>query len=358
MSTFFSADDFSSTKQPARGNVSFNDPTQICSFEAFSTYFDLPLKDAARKFGVRATAFKKRCRSIGIRHWPYRKVRSLKRSISEFHRFIENGTINDSQRNQQKQYQRQLDKLMSPTTYGLDPLGNLNSIMSDEYDADRGLQQFASSSLQLSSNGFKEQNTLQLSSNGFKEENMFHSSFTSEKALDMPSYDQYASSFSTDDYNNYGNVQFQKHQKRNTNDDAKTEINYFEEAQNTSLPYDTPDSPPFVKEEFNLSGSMIPFDSQKNTPNGHFVLPLANGSITPRRLKFPSSRRGSFSNPQHTSIQGTTSFDVSPQNNFFTEIREEEYATAGDLDFGDSKHFLDDLFVDLPNIYDGTLDKV
>ncbi|GLE08848.1 hypothetical protein PINS_up020300 [Pythium insidiosum] len=41
-----------------------------CNFEAFSLHFHLPLKTAAEKFGVRATAFKKRCRAIGIRHWP------------------------------------------------------------------------------------------------------------------------------------------------------------------------------------------------------------------------------------------------------------------------------------------------
>nr|CCA16433.1 conserved hypothetical protein [Albugo laibachii Nc14] len=91
-----------------------------CSFEAFSHHFHLPLKVAAEKFGVRATAFKKRCRAIGIRHWPYRKVRSLKRSIQELGRCKEEGTINEKQKHQFQNFKIQLEKLLSPETYGID----------------------------------------------------------------------------------------------------------------------------------------------------------------------------------------------------------------------------------------------
>lgn len=98
---------------------------QLCNFESFSLHFDLPLKAAAEKFGVRATAFKKRCRAIGIRHWPYRKVRSLKRSIQELSRCKENGSITEKQRYQHIAFKRQLDRLMSPQTYGLDPSGRI-----------------------------------------------------------------------------------------------------------------------------------------------------------------------------------------------------------------------------------------
>lgn len=98
---------------------------QLCNFESFSNHFDLPLKAAAEKFGVRATAFKKRCRAIGIRHWPYRKVRSLKRSIQELGRCKENGTITEKQRYQHGAFKRQLDRLLAPQTYGLDPTGRL-----------------------------------------------------------------------------------------------------------------------------------------------------------------------------------------------------------------------------------------
>ncbi|GMF37230.1 unnamed protein product [Phytophthora lilii] len=96
-----------------------------CNFEAFSLHFHLPLKVAAEKFGVRATAFKKRCRAIGIRHWPYRKVRSLKRSLQELNRCKEQAPLSDKQEAQYATFKRQLDKLMAPETYGLDPSGRL-----------------------------------------------------------------------------------------------------------------------------------------------------------------------------------------------------------------------------------------
>uniref|UniRef100_K3X1U4 RWP-RK domain-containing protein n=1 Tax=Globisporangium ultimum (strain ATCC 200006 / CBS 805.95 / DAOM BR144) TaxID=431595 RepID=K3X1U4_GLOUD len=96
-----------------------------CNFEAFSLHFHLPLKAAAEKFGVRATAFKKRCRAIGIRHWPYRKVRSLKRSLHELNKCKEQGALNDKQQYQFATFKKQLDKLMSPETYGIDPSGRI-----------------------------------------------------------------------------------------------------------------------------------------------------------------------------------------------------------------------------------------
>jgi hypothetical protein len=96
-----------------------------CNFKAFSLHFHLPLKVAAEKFGVRATAFKKRCRAIGIRHWPYRKVRSLKRSLQELVRCQEAAPLSDKQQAQYATFKRQLDRLMAPETYGLDPSGHL-----------------------------------------------------------------------------------------------------------------------------------------------------------------------------------------------------------------------------------------
>ncbi|ETV89083.1 hypothetical protein H257_00466 [Aphanomyces astaci] len=111
----------------------------VCNFEAFSHFFHLPLKAAAEKFGVRATAFKKRCRSIGIRHWPYRKVRSLKRSLQELNRCKENGILNDKQLYQFDTFKKQLDKLMSPVTYGIDPSGQLmHAFVDDDDDFDSG----------------------------------------------------------------------------------------------------------------------------------------------------------------------------------------------------------------------------
>ena len=56
------------------------------TFSNMSTFFHMPITDAANQFGIRPTAFKKRCRSMGIRHWPYRKVRSLQRVLDAMYR--------------------------------------------------------------------------------------------------------------------------------------------------------------------------------------------------------------------------------------------------------------------------------
>ncbi|DAZ99370.1 TPA: hypothetical protein N0F65_005272 [Lagenidium giganteum] len=109
-----------------------------CNFEAFSLHFHLPLKAAAEKFGVRATAFKKRCRAIGIRHWPYRKVRSLKRSLQELNRCKDQGALNEKQQYQYATFKKQLDKLMSPETYGIDPSGHITQQHFDDDEEDSG----------------------------------------------------------------------------------------------------------------------------------------------------------------------------------------------------------------------------
>jgi len=37
-------------------------------------HFHLPMQEVAKKFGVCMTFFKKICRGLGIKRWPYRKV--------------------------------------------------------------------------------------------------------------------------------------------------------------------------------------------------------------------------------------------------------------------------------------------
>ncbi|CAH0479484.1 unnamed protein product [Peronospora belbahrii] len=117
-------------------------PVATCNFTALSRHFHLPLKVAAEKFGVRATAFKKRCRAIGIRHWPYRKVRSLKRSLQELEqcqRQAQDGSgpqLSDKQIRQFAGYRSQLKRLLSPETYGIDPNGQMLPAYFFQGDAD------------------------------------------------------------------------------------------------------------------------------------------------------------------------------------------------------------------------------
>merc|ERR1712070_282078 len=47
--------------------------------EALQQYFDMPMVDVAKIFGVCPTYFKRICRSHGIMRWPYRKLRSMSR---------------------------------------------------------------------------------------------------------------------------------------------------------------------------------------------------------------------------------------------------------------------------------------
>ena len=52
-------------------------------FAILRPYFYLPLSKVAVEFGVCATVFKKRCRDLGVKRWPFRKIRSLRRSIAK-----------------------------------------------------------------------------------------------------------------------------------------------------------------------------------------------------------------------------------------------------------------------------------
>ncbi|KAG7950217.1 hypothetical protein I3843_13G101000 [Carya illinoinensis] len=40
-------------------------------------YFDLPITEASRNLKVGLTVLKKKCRELGIPHWPHRKIKSL-----------------------------------------------------------------------------------------------------------------------------------------------------------------------------------------------------------------------------------------------------------------------------------------
>jgi hypothetical protein len=54
-----------------------------------SVHFNLPIADAAKKFGVCATVLKKICRSVGIPRWPYRKITSIDRMINTLENCLE-----------------------------------------------------------------------------------------------------------------------------------------------------------------------------------------------------------------------------------------------------------------------------
>lgn len=63
-------------------------PTQTLSLEELSPYFHLPINDAATELGICSTALKKICRSIGVKRWPHRKIKSLDNMIESLQNLI------------------------------------------------------------------------------------------------------------------------------------------------------------------------------------------------------------------------------------------------------------------------------
>ncbi|KAF7806198.1 protein RKD1-like [Senna tora] len=55
--------------------------TKMLSRKTISQYFYMPITQAARELNVGLTLLKKRCRELGIRRWPHRKLMSLQTLI-------------------------------------------------------------------------------------------------------------------------------------------------------------------------------------------------------------------------------------------------------------------------------------
>jgi len=76
------------------------------SFEILQKHFDVPMTEAAKRFGVCLTFFKKICRSHGIKRWPFRKLKSLQSKISDLQTRLQ-----DKPSAPESQLQRRLDEL-------------------------------------------------------------------------------------------------------------------------------------------------------------------------------------------------------------------------------------------------------
>ncbi|KAE8658296.1 Protein RKD1 [Hibiscus syriacus] len=59
-----------------------NPNAKMPSKEVISQYFYMPITQAAKELNVGLTLLKKRCRELGIRRWPHRKLMSLKTLIN------------------------------------------------------------------------------------------------------------------------------------------------------------------------------------------------------------------------------------------------------------------------------------
>eukprot|EP00292_Cryptomonas_paramecium_P021814 CAMPEP_0113679964 /NCGR_PEP_ID=MMETSP0038_2-20120614/10984_1 /TAXON_ID=2898 /ORGANISM="Cryptomonas paramecium" /LENGTH=167 /DNA_ID=CAMNT_0000598149 /DNA_START=273 /DNA_END=772 /DNA_ORIENTATION=- /assembly_acc=CAM_ASM_000170 len=57
--------------------------TKEFKLEELSKYFHLPEKAVAKELGICLTSLKKLCRSYGITRWPFRKLKSIQRSLAK-----------------------------------------------------------------------------------------------------------------------------------------------------------------------------------------------------------------------------------------------------------------------------------
>lgn len=51
------------------------------TLEDVQQVFEMPFVHAAATLGISTTVFKKMCRNLGVKHWPYRRLLSLKRLL-------------------------------------------------------------------------------------------------------------------------------------------------------------------------------------------------------------------------------------------------------------------------------------
>lgn len=69
-----------STRLRSSNSTSLNS-SKMLSRETISNYFYMPITQAAKELNVGLTLLKKRCRELGIRRWPHRKLASLQTLI-------------------------------------------------------------------------------------------------------------------------------------------------------------------------------------------------------------------------------------------------------------------------------------
>eukprot|EP00960_Hanusia_phi_P036438 752311-Hanusia_phi.AAC.4 len=57
--------------------------TKDFKLEELSKYFHMPEKAVAKELGICLTSLKKLCRSYGITRWPFRKLKSIQRTLAK-----------------------------------------------------------------------------------------------------------------------------------------------------------------------------------------------------------------------------------------------------------------------------------
>ncbi|XP_030521479.1 uncharacterized protein LOC115734721 [Rhodamnia argentea] len=71
--------------------------SRMLSREQISQYFYMPITRAAKELNIGLTLLKKRCRELGIRRWPHRKLMSLQTLIKNVQEMRGGGSENEEQ---------------------------------------------------------------------------------------------------------------------------------------------------------------------------------------------------------------------------------------------------------------------
>ncbi|XP_043687819.1 protein RKD1-like [Telopea speciosissima] len=80
--------------------------------EAISSYFYMPITQAAKELNVGLTLLKKRCRELGINRWPHRKLMSLQTLIKNIQELREEGEESEAHLREAVELLEQERKLM------------------------------------------------------------------------------------------------------------------------------------------------------------------------------------------------------------------------------------------------------
>ncbi|KAL6497391.1 hypothetical protein OROGR_029320 [Orobanche gracilis] len=85
---------------------------KLLSRETISQYFYMPITRAARELNVGLTLLKKRCRELGIRRWPHRKLISLQTLIKNVQEFGNEGSSKEGKLKEYLQILEEEKKLL------------------------------------------------------------------------------------------------------------------------------------------------------------------------------------------------------------------------------------------------------
>ncbi|KAI3440602.1 uncharacterized protein J3R85_003374 [Psidium guajava] len=84
-------------KRCTKGKSDSHGNSRMLSREQISQYFYMPITQAAKELNIGLTLLKKRCRELGIRRWPHRKLMSLQSLIKNVQELRGGGSENEEQ---------------------------------------------------------------------------------------------------------------------------------------------------------------------------------------------------------------------------------------------------------------------